>query len=306
MSCAEEDAVDPAGGLDAATQVIDSAVAAADGGAPADAALRSFSIEFGRSACFGICPVYSVRVDQTGAVEFFGLQCVARVGAHRMQLPPARARAIYDAFAEVWTLQDRYWPGDSGCSMSNTDAPTLAWDITAEQRRKTVSHYAGCTGSEELTRLRALSERVDELTGVASWVGTAANTCGQSPVRLPPYASYRIAHGQFAALLTLSDKPYSNALSPHPAYFVTPNPAEPSPLHWALTDCADKLLAFGRIARHPEGHLLVSEDKRPFTLPGAIDIGAILLSTPDGASFNARALLPDSELDFAVTLAEGC
>ena len=138
---------------------------------PAPAAAGGASVSLERRPCFGTCPVYTVRIDGSGAVLFEGRRFVSDSGAFSGTI----ARAAVDSLAAelaargYFGLADRYVAGQPGCGPYATDLPTVVTEVRVGGRAKRVEHDHGCADAPAV--LDSLEGRIDQVAGVAKWVG---------------------------------------------------------------------------------------------------------------------------------------
>lgn len=98
-------------------------------------AVTETSIE--RTACYGFCPTYTLRLFSDGTVEYIGQASVKHVGIRRGKLD----EYFFSRLARVamgigfFELQDRYTCGV-------TDNATVYVAVTRDGRRKVIEHYA--------------------------------------------------------------------------------------------------------------------------------------------------------------------
>ena len=119
-------------------------------------AADNFSVELKGTSCYGACPTFSVRIDQDGHVGFRGLAYVARPGFYEIDVPAARARALFEAMIEAGflRLRPRYAEEADGCVEISTDFPTYTFSLRAGERTKSVEIYEGCRSSASSFRDR--------------------------------------------------------------------------------------------------------------------------------------------------------
>jgi len=113
-----------------------------------------------RSACYGRCPVYAVKVSSAGDVEFTGEGGVLVTGPSTATLEAATlqkltARLEGSGFA-TWNAQY--------VKRAMTDQPTTTLTFAG----KTIEHYQGDDSAP--AELKALEDDVDALIGTAQWV----------------------------------------------------------------------------------------------------------------------------------------
>ena len=116
-----------------------------------------------RTACFGTCPAYTVRVDGAGHVEFRGRSFVCVKGLHRARIPRAAAQrllaAIDDAgFATMADYDRRDW----------TDAPSNLLQADFGSGVHQVRHYDGMKDVPDL--VDAIEDTIDRVSQDARWL----------------------------------------------------------------------------------------------------------------------------------------
>ena len=144
-----------------------------DGSLPASRAWPDDAwVSLQRSACFGTCPVYTVRVDGGGHVEFRGLNFVCAKGLHRARVPRATAQrllaAIDDAgFADLPDYDRRDW--------SDEPSNLVSADLGAGVHQ--LRHYDGMRDVPDL--VDAIEDAVDRVALDARWLpaGRQPSTC---------------------------------------------------------------------------------------------------------------------------------
>jgi hypothetical protein len=145
------------------------------GGGAADArpapAADTTSVSLERRPCFGTCPVYTVRIDGSGAVVFEGRRFVADSGTFSGTIPKVSVDSLLaELDAEgYFRLADRYAAGQPGCGRYATDLPTVVTEVHLGTRAKRVEHDHGCAEAPEV--LGRLERRIDQAAGVSKWVG---------------------------------------------------------------------------------------------------------------------------------------
>ncbi len=100
--------------------------------------LGSVEITLKRGACFGICPVYSVKMKGDGTVAYHGERFVLVDGDHSFQVDPKRIACLVEQFrkADFWSLRPEY--------LANiTDSPFYSLTVTISGQTKVVVDYVG-------------------------------------------------------------------------------------------------------------------------------------------------------------------
>ena len=131
----------------------------------------SVRVSLERTPCFGSCPVYTVALEGSGTVRFEGRRFVKDTGRTVGTVPPGRVDSLVAELeaAGYFTFADRYGLGESVCEPYATDLPTVITEVRVGARAKRVEHDHGC--AHPPGSLSALEQRIDEVAGVAKWVG---------------------------------------------------------------------------------------------------------------------------------------
>ena len=128
------------------------------------------SISLQRTACFGVCPIYTVTLYPDGQVEFNGERFVESVGPQSARIEPEGFNRLV-AFAErigFFSLDDeyRYQLGPDGSLIAVSDLPSRITTIARGDQSKSVLNYFG--GPDELETFENL---IDEIAGTSRWIG---------------------------------------------------------------------------------------------------------------------------------------
>ena len=145
---------------------------------PPPAPLDSIVLE--RTACFGPCPVYRLRIDSHGRVHFSspdpkGTGTLATDQLDRWVIDTLAAHAQRIGFEE---LPAEILASEDLCPFKVTDHPGIRL-ATYGASAKRVDYYTGCYLSSawrhravapQLTALKAFAARTDSLTRAERWV----------------------------------------------------------------------------------------------------------------------------------------
>ena len=128
------------------------------------------SITLQRTACFGVCPVYTVTIYPDGLVEFHGERFVTSLGDYTGRVPAGNFRQLA-AFAEEIGFQEmekeyRVRIEPDGTVIRVSDLPSRITTLKFGDSEKTVLNYFA--GPEQLERFELL---IDELSESARWIG---------------------------------------------------------------------------------------------------------------------------------------
>ena len=153
--------------------------AAASKGVSATEAVRpptpahSYSrISLERKPCFGTCPVYVVRIDQSGQVDFSGRANVRHVGDATARISSeefARIEAAVIA-ARLDALPTSFNAREAACGQYATDHAVVVFSATTTTgQTRTLRHDLGCMGAPRA--LGELYQLVDSIANTAQWIG---------------------------------------------------------------------------------------------------------------------------------------
>ncbi len=103
-------------------------------------------IEMEKTACYGQCPVYTVKIDESGSGLFIGIENTKRLGLFSFHLRQEEMEELLSSFEKIrfFELEDRYFD-------YVTDLPTTYLTYRSGGREKKVMDYHGAP--EELKDL---------------------------------------------------------------------------------------------------------------------------------------------------------
>jgi hypothetical protein len=140
--------------------------------------LDEIRIELQRTACYGSCPVYSVTIEGTGKVIYNGVQNVVEQGIRETTIADDQLVELANEFLRLWFFdaKDRYAGQESLFLVGGrqytlggtqvTDLPSTILSVKLADRQKTVELYYNYP-----PELGKLAEKIEETTGVLTWVG---------------------------------------------------------------------------------------------------------------------------------------
>lgn len=164
---------------DAGPKIASGASIPADAAAPdasgiGETSNAPFALRFERTACFGTCPQYVVKVDNVGHVTFASrlsrggrgswvdgcaTKDIGQKGIVALQ------EAVHDA--AFFGLKGEYAGGP-------TDSPWAYTTVEAENKSHTVKHYSAAPmKADEKKRLEELEGAIDQITGAAEFAKQA-------------------------------------------------------------------------------------------------------------------------------------
>jgi hypothetical protein len=132
----------------------------------ADSPVTTIVLE--RTACFGTCPVYTLTLHSSGAVEFVGTNNVKAKGPQAGRISTQNFARLVKKIEEIdfLNLRVRYdGKNPDGSGSTVTDLPTRKITVTRADQTKTVEDYfRGPPGLVELELL------IDELAKSEKWI----------------------------------------------------------------------------------------------------------------------------------------
>ena len=134
-------------------------------GAKTDAAQGPITITLRRTACFGMCPAYTVTLRDDGSVSYEGAEYTKISGRQAWTIDPAAVRALAKEMQDAgyFELQDEY-------RAMITDHPTTYTSLTIGSRTKQIKDYVAGPPA-----LKALEARIDEVAGTKKYVSGQEN-----------------------------------------------------------------------------------------------------------------------------------
>lgn len=120
-------------------------------------------VEISRGACYGRCPIYTVRVLPDGLVQYYGKRFVTFEGTYEKQYAPQEVAEIFSNLQtyRVDTTKDNY-------NVPIADLPTLTFSYNHNGQKRTINNAQFGPGL-----FAALAEQIDRVAKVdESWTKT--------------------------------------------------------------------------------------------------------------------------------------
>jgi len=120
----------------------------------------TLAISMQRTACFGTCPVYTVRLFEDGLVQYTGTQFVKVAGTRSWRIDPGAVRALVGEIdkAGFFAMKDEY-------TAPVTDHATTYVTVVVGARHKSIKDYFNAPPA-----LKEIEQRIDEVSGVLRYV----------------------------------------------------------------------------------------------------------------------------------------
>lgn len=122
------------------------------------------TITLTRSACYGLCPSYSVTIRDTGDVRYVGEHYVNVIGEQHAVIPRADVQRLLRRFDAMGfdNLRSEY-------RAEVTDLPTTTITLERDGRTKSVLDYGGrMAGMPD--SVGALQDEIDRVANTGRWV----------------------------------------------------------------------------------------------------------------------------------------
>ena len=125
-----------------------------------------------RTECYGFCPSYKITITADGSVTFDGHRFVKQTGIAKSSITQPQVRELVSRFEKInyFSFRDRYESYRDGCKQWSTDSPTAITSIRISGKTKSVRHYHGCHGVDELEYLKELEQAIDTTVNSAQWI----------------------------------------------------------------------------------------------------------------------------------------
>lgn len=143
-----------------------------------------------RTACYGTCPVYEVKVYADGRIEYEGRDYVDVTGSQSSNMEADKVSDLVNQFVEAGYLQ---W-NDTYTNYYVTDMPTMITSVTVNGETKRIERYAGDESAPlELIKLENL---IDKAVSSVQWTGKEPMEPEPEPVGLAnPASEYCVEEG---------------------------------------------------------------------------------------------------------------
>jgi Domain of unknown function (DUF6438) len=125
-----------------------------------------------RTDCYGGCPTYTLTINADGKVIYQGGHDVKQKGKVESSITREKLKELIAAFKEInyFDLQGRYNSKSEACPSFSFDAPSVITSLTLNEKKKTINHNTGCSGSKELAQLTWLERKIDEAVNAKQWI----------------------------------------------------------------------------------------------------------------------------------------
>lgn len=125
-----------------------------------------------RTNCLGGCATYTVTIKADGKVLYEGDHDVKQKGKVESRISQEKLKELIAAFKKInyFDLQGLYDRKSAACPSFSYDAPSAITSLTLNDKKKTIRHNTGCSGSQELAQLTWLERKIDEAVNAKQWI----------------------------------------------------------------------------------------------------------------------------------------
>ncbi|MCC6615574.1 MAG: (2Fe-2S) ferredoxin domain-containing protein [Anaerolineae bacterium] len=120
-----------------------------------------------RTPCFGMCPVYGLKVFADGTVIYLGLRYVEQPGVRTTTVEPSQVESL----AMQADLSGYFGWNDEYTRQLVTDHPTAISSLTWNDQHKQITRYDG--DPDAPIGLVRFEEAIDRLANTSQWIGGA-------------------------------------------------------------------------------------------------------------------------------------
>jgi hypothetical protein len=137
--------------------------------------LSNVTIGMERNMCMGTCPVYSLEIFGNGTLVYNGERFVNVTGKQISSIPENEVKELAEEFYNInyFSLNDTF------DKIVQTDQPTVITSININGTFKSIFDNLGAIAPEGL---RALENRIDEITNSSKWIEPYVHPQG-APIR---------------------------------------------------------------------------------------------------------------------------
>lgn len=140
----------------------------------AQEATDNVAITLERTACRGVCPIYTVTILEDGTVKYVGENFVETTGEQTTEIEPETVALMVDAFENAG-----YFDWDEAYDTQTiSDLPSVITSVTKDGETHRITRYVGDTTAP--IALPFLETWIDEMTHTLIWTGVQPDISGIS------------------------------------------------------------------------------------------------------------------------------
>lgn len=125
------------------------------------------------------CPFYKLTIFADGKVELepkeykFNATKIVSGEVIKSRISKEQLKELIAEFEKIdfYSLKSTFENENEteNCPSYGTDAPTTKTSITINGKTKQIEHYQGCRGTEALSQLTNLEDKIDEIVNIKQW-----------------------------------------------------------------------------------------------------------------------------------------
>ena len=125
--------------------------------------IKEVVITLERTACFGVCPVYTLTIYGDGRIVYEGMRNVRIEGTITTTISEDKIKQLITEFQKIdyFSLKDSYEERNA------TDMPSAYTSLTVNGKTKTVRHYHGDFNAPK--KLTELENKIDLIVNSDEW-----------------------------------------------------------------------------------------------------------------------------------------
>ena len=131
--------------------------------------IKEVVITLERTACFGVCPVYTLTIYGDGRIVYEGMRNVRIEGTITTTISEDKIKQLITEFQKIdyFSLKDSYEERNA------TDMPSAYTSLTINGKTKTVRHYHGDLNAPK--KLTELENKIDLIVNSDEWTQLCPN-----------------------------------------------------------------------------------------------------------------------------------
>ena len=132
------------------------------------APIKPSYFEYQQGACFGLCPVFKIRLSDTGLLTFDGQRYTSTLGTEERELGADTFKALSDLISSI---PEEKLLNPRQCPVYATDHPSYSGIFEQGDRSVAFRHYYGCSGYAWQETQIDFSEQVFEILEIDDLIG---------------------------------------------------------------------------------------------------------------------------------------
>jgi len=162
-------------------------------------------IRLERTMCYGICPVYTVVVDNNGSINYSGEMYVYKSGEHQWKISKKKIEQLNDLIKSFGFKSFVYEPGKEFI----TDQPSCITTVKyPDDEIKEIDHYLGHVLLDE--NLILFEKRIERILGTKKYVNPRLYIYKIKNINSEPSIMFIVISSSESEAIDLIEKEYDN------------------------------------------------------------------------------------------------